>query len=94
MAWADLMEKRKNKKRVNSNDIKKHKNDIVRLNEILTEEDILYISQEIYNAVRKYIDAIKETFSQNDIRNIIKKRIDKDLLFNNIITKFKVKPEK
>lgn len=73
-AWADLSEKKAfDENSVDSKDIKKHKNDIYRLTSLLTPEMRLSVSQEIYNDMRVFINAVsddKVNFKQLGIREM------------------------
>ena len=92
IAWDDLKTIKENgEKNVATKDIRKHRNDIIRINEILTGEDKLYINKELYNRLIIILKRVKESFSDVDIKNIIgRKNFDKSEIFRNIIFKYKI----
>ena len=73
-AWADLSEKKAaDENSVDSKDIKKHKNDIYRLTSLLTPEMQISVSQEIYNDMQAFINAVSDdnvNFKQLGIRGM------------------------
>lgn len=73
-AWADLSEKKlADTNSVDSKDIKKHKNDIYRLTSLLTPEMKITVSQEIYDDIQVFINAVSDdnvNFKQLGIRSI------------------------
>ena len=73
-AWADLSEKKlADTNSVDSKDIKKHKNDIYRLTSLLTPELQITVSQEIYDDIQVFINAVGDdsvNFKQLGIRGI------------------------
>lgn len=73
-AWADLSEKKlADSNSVDSKDIKKHKNDIYRLTSLLTPEMQITVSQEIYDDIQVFINAVGDdnvNFKQLGIRGI------------------------
>ena len=92
IAWNDLKMKKENgKKNIDSKEIKKHRNDIVRINEILTSENKLYITPKLYDKVINILKKIEESFTDVDIRNIVgRKKINKNEIFRNIVSKFEI----
>jgi predicted CopG family antitoxin len=92
IAWDDLKtRKNSGEKNVDTKDIKKHRSDIIRINEILTGEDELYINKELYNRLIMILKRVEESFSDVDIKNIIKrKNFNKSEIFRNIISKYKI----
>lgn len=73
-AWADLSEKKvSDANSVDSKDIKKHKNDIYRLTSLLTPEMQITVSQEIYDDIQVFINAVGDdnvNYKQLGIRGI------------------------
>lgn len=73
-AWADLSEKKAaDENSVDSKDVKKHKNDIYRLTSLLTPEMQIAVSQEIYNDMQAFINAVSDdnvNFKQLGIRGM------------------------
>lgn len=92
IVWDDLKtRKNSGEKNVDTKDIKKHRSDIIRINEILTGEDELYINKELYNRLIMILKRVEESFSDVDIKNIIKrKNFNKSEIFRNIISKYKI----
>ncbi|MEW4411227.1 hypothetical protein [Clostridium sp. AN503] len=59
-AWLDLSEKRKNGLHVDSKDIKKHKNDVVRLVTLLSENEDLILPDEVRIDMEFFIDGYEK----------------------------------
>ena len=58
-AWLNLTAERDDGKHVNSNDIKKHKNDIARLSVLFTGTDSVIVPTTIYNDLHEFINAFE-----------------------------------
>jgi len=59
-AWLDLSNKKKNGETIDSRDIRKHKNDILRLSVLITKEDKIYLPTEIKHDMQNFIATIKD----------------------------------
>lgn len=59
-AWLDLNKRRENNEQVDSNDIKKHKNDIFRLSQLLTSQPITNIPDSIIQDIKEFVTQIRE----------------------------------
>lgn len=59
-AWLDLSEKSKNGIHIDSRDIKKHKNDVVRLVTLLNGKDSLILSDEVREDIAQFIAAYEK----------------------------------
>ncbi|MCK4644457.1 hypothetical protein KAU32_12580 [bacterium] len=89
-AWKDNKRRKENGEKVNSSDIKKHKNDIVRLHEILKDLDSITVSKEINEKIRDIINDIAGNITVADIKNVINRHVDsKEEFFREITSKFK-----
>ena len=59
-AWLDLSNKKKNGEAIDSKNVRKHKNDILRLSVLITREDRIHLPKEIKNDMQNFIDAMKD----------------------------------
>jgi len=59
-AWLDLSNKKKNREAVDSKNIRKHKNDILRLSVLMTKEDRIHLPKEIKKDMKNFIEAMKD----------------------------------
>jgi hypothetical protein len=59
-AWLNLTAERDDGKHVNSNDIKKHINDIARLSVLFTGTDSVIIPTTVYNDLHEFINAFEK----------------------------------
>ncbi|MDD5674378.1 MAG: hypothetical protein PHC61_09450 [Chitinivibrionales bacterium] len=57
-AWLDLTERKKRGENIDSTDIKKHKNDVFRLYQILNQDSIIATPQVISEDMKRFIDPI------------------------------------
>ncbi len=61
-AWLDLTERKANGDQVDSRNIKKHKNDVFRLGQLITAESRQKLSEEIVADMKRFLDGMeKET---------------------------------
>jgi hypothetical protein len=58
-AYLDLKTRKENGETIDERDIKKHKNDVVRLALLLTGNDLLELSESIANDMRVFLDALE-----------------------------------
>ena len=58
-AWLDLTERKANGEMVDSRNIKKHKNDVFRLGQLLTVESRQVLTEEIAGDVKRFLDAME-----------------------------------
>lgn len=67
-AWLDLRNRKNRGEHVDSKNITKHKNDIFRLSQLITGTDIVHLSEEIENDMKKFLDAMME--EDVDLKNL------------------------
>lgn len=83
-AWLDLKERKSNGDHIDSKNIKKHKNDVFRLTQLITTDTKQIISTEIANDMRKFLSEIEN--EDIDLKSIgikgSKKASIIDLLYN------------
>lgn len=82
-AWLDLKSRKDNGERIDSKNVVKHKRDVFRLSQLLTENDSIKLSDEIKNDMTAFIAEMEHetidlkgmdiTMSQNDILMALKK---------------------
>ena len=88
-AWDELKTRKKKGDRIRSSDIKKHKNDILRLQGLLTEESKITVKKEILDNVVGIIKDISKVVRLSDIKNVIGRKVsDKKKFFQSITNKF------
>ncbi len=58
-AWLDLTERKANGEQVDSKNIKKHKNDVFRLGQLITAESRQELSEEIVADMKRFLDEMK-----------------------------------
>lgn len=58
-AWLDLTERKANGEQVDSKNIKKHKNDVFRLGQLITAESRQKLSEEIAADMKRFLDEMK-----------------------------------
>ncbi|MBR3534189.1 MAG: hypothetical protein IKN85_00005 [Oscillospiraceae bacterium] len=80
-AWLDLKDRKNHGESVDSKNIDKHKRDIFRLAQIISENDKVQLSPEIYNDMTKFIEQIED--EPIDLKNL-KINISKAELLNTI----------
>ena len=71
-AYLDLLERKANKEAVDSKNIRKHKNDVLRLSVLLTGETRIPVPDEIYTDIVKFLEdagSSKIDVKQFGIRN-------------------------
>ena len=71
-AYLDLTARRENGESVDSKNIRKHKNDVLRLSMLLTGDTRIAVSEEIYMDIRRFLDEadnLKIDIKQLGIRN-------------------------
>ena len=59
-AWLDLNQRKENGAKVDSKNIRKHKNDVIRLSMLLTENDTLALPQAIRKDMQDFLAAMRE----------------------------------
>jgi len=59
-AWLDLSIKKKSGEAIDSKNIRKHKNDILRLSVLITKEERMHLPKEIKNDMQSFFDAMKD----------------------------------
>lgn len=59
MAWVNLMKEKAEGKHVNSKDLKKHKNDVFRLFQILPEGERVEVTGDVADSVDSFLENIK-----------------------------------
>lgn len=80
-AWLDLTEKNDSTVHVDSRDIRKHKNDVFRLSELLEEDQkpLSFLPEEIKNDMRKFIEEMR--LEEVDLKQLgIRGRTKEDIL--------------
>ena len=65
-AYLDLQKRQAQGERVDSDDVVKHRNDIIRLGLTLTEEQSFTVPEEIKAELHKFFDAIQDNLPQDD----------------------------
>lgn len=83
-AWLDLKERKSNGEQIDSKNIKKHKNDVLRLVQLISADTEQIINEEIAADMRKFLSEIEN--EDIDLKSIGIKGINKttiiDLLYN------------
>ena len=67
-AWLDLKQRKENGEQVDTRNISKHKNDIFRLSQLITGEDITVLSDEIRTDLRLFLHAMLD--EDVDLKNL------------------------
>ncbi len=75
-AWVDLTERKNNGGHVNDRDLKKHKNDVFRLYNLVVPDRKIETSEAIKQDIRKYLDAMDSQDKglktlQNDVQGVL-----------------------
>ena len=60
-AWLDLSERKANGEQVDSKDIRKHKNDVLRLSALLLPDAVLTLPETVLSDMRKFLLEVEET---------------------------------
>lgn len=81
-AWLDLNEKQRNGIQIDSKDIKKHRNDIVRLAAIFGETDKITLPAEVRNDMEQFIAAYEKT--PVDIKSLRIKDITNEMIIEKL----------
>lgn len=55
-AWLDLSERKQNGESIDSKNIRKHKNDIFRLSELITAETLIEVPSSIFQDIEDFIE--------------------------------------
>lgn len=67
-AWLDLTEKKSEGIHVNERDLRKHRQDVFRLFPLISENENIMVSAEIYNDIHQFIDTVEAmSFESNQI---------------------------
>lgn len=83
-AWLDLKERKSNGEQIDSKNIKKHKNDVFRLAQLITTDTQQIVNAEIADDMRKFLSEIENEdidLKSIGIRNVNKSTII-DLLYH------------
>ena len=59
-AWIDLSDRKARGEHVNEKDLKKHKYDVFRLLDIITDNEIIEVSGMVKESIRIFLDRIQE----------------------------------
>ncbi|MBE2255440.1 MAG: hypothetical protein IAE65_04510 [Ignavibacteria bacterium] len=82
-AYLDLLKKKNEGKLIDNSDIKKHRNDIIRLSAILTEEERIILPEKIKNDLEEFISIlIKEPPDYNSISRILGEKVNSEEILN------------
>ncbi len=89
LAWKDMTRRKDiNNERIDSKDIRKHRNDILRLHEILKDSDTILIEKELSRQISGILREMYETVTLADVKNVIGRSVkNKDAFINDIISK-------
>ena len=79
-AWLDLNERKANGEHIDSKNIKKHKNDVFRLSQLISADTRQPISDEIADDMKNFLSQIEN--EEVDLKSICIKNIDKSALIN------------
>lgn len=79
-AWLDLNERKANGEHIDSKNIKKHKNDVFRLSQLISADTRQPISDEIADDMKNFLSQIEN--EEVDLKSIGIKDIDKSALIN------------
>ena len=60
VAWLDLSERKEKGEKIDSRAIKKHKNDIMRLSQVIDPENVSAVPERIKSDLSKFIEAVEE----------------------------------
>jgi hypothetical protein len=69
-AWLDLTERKANGVQVDSKDIRKHKNDILRLSELLLPDEVLLLPSTIMKDMQAFLAAVDQLETLNRVAAI------------------------
>jgi hypothetical protein len=58
MAWVNLMNEKAEGRHVNAKDLKKHKNDVFQLSQIVPEGETVEVTGDVSNAIDKFLEMI------------------------------------
>lgn len=75
-AWMDLRERKLKGEHIDSKNIKKHKNDVFRLAQLITADTRQILSSEIFEDMKRFLLLVKD--ENIDLRSIGVRNIDKD----------------
>ena len=81
-AWLDLSERRENGEHIDSKNIKKHKNDIIRLGVSIEKGQQLQISGRVREDVEIFMDKVKN--EPIDLKNLNLRNVTFDEVMNSI----------
>lgn len=81
-AWSDLTERKANGERVDSKNIKKHKNDVFKISQLLAPSHVVSISDSIKDDMRSFIGAMAD--ETIDLNQLGLKSITLDQIFGNL----------
>ena len=59
-AWLDLKQRRENGEKVDSKNVTKHKNDVFRLSQLISKDDMIEINEQVQNDMKLFIDKMKD----------------------------------
>lgn len=59
-AWLDLSDRKKSGEQVDSKDIRKHKNDVFRLTDLINPEEIVPVPEAILQDIREFVECMEE----------------------------------
>lgn len=88
-AWLDLKERKKNGEHVDSKNIKKHKNDIFRLAQLITSNTRVAVNTEIRNDMKSFLMAMKD--ENLNLKSIGVRGIDKDTVIKTLYQCYGIK---
>ena len=57
-AWLDLRERKSKGESIDSKDIRKHKNDVARLSELITAETVVEVSEPVFQDIQLFLDQV------------------------------------
>ncbi len=93
-AFLNLLKKKNDGAHVDSKNISKHKGDVFRLGALLTEEDSYGLPTPLKADLQEFIDTIKDDLPGKDIFKALgAPRLDPKVVFDQIITSFKLNEE-
>lgn len=91
-AWLDLSEKRKSGLHVDAKDIRKHKNDVVRLVTLLSDNDGLFLPDEVKLDIEQFITAYEE--NPADLKSLGIADVKNEDVIKRMRTTFLANPQK
>lgn len=81
-AWVDLTNQKEEGKRLDSKNIKKHKNDVFRLMELMSPNDRILVPEKVYGDLQNFISSMQNEdvdAKQLGLTNISKEQVLKQL---------------